>query len=628
MDFQVRIELLGQLCVRSDRGVINSFRTKKAAALLGYLACHRRRLHPRELLIDVLWPNAELEARRNSFNVTLTRLRQELEAAGVPGGIIVSEQAAVYLSPGGVTTDVEEFETALQQAAQTGSDEEKRQALLRAVDLYQGPLLPGFYENWALIEQQRLAERYLTAVFQLITKLEQKGRLKEALDYARRAVNADCLCERAHRRVMRLSVALGEPAAALRQYQQLERSLQERTDAGPAAATRKLALEVERLMIESGETPALRVATLSESQILEPASSEPVAAQTAASQECPWLDRLEPDGGAIPLDSTLYVERPADREFRAAVARRDSIVLVKGPRQVGKTSLLARSLQLARQRGTLVAVTDFKGLSLVQVASSDSLLFALAESLADQLQLETAPDAVWKPERAWNVNFERYLRRHVLGQIDAPLVWGLDGVDRLFHIPFHTEVFALFRSWHDQRALDPAGPWQQVTLAMAYATEAHLFIRDLNLSPFNVGTRLTLEDFTRHQVAELNRRYGSPLQEPPEMDCYFALVGGHPYLVRQGLRAMATRRIDLRALEAQVERDGDLFGEHLRRMLHCFNQDAELCSALHAVLEGEPCPSEESFYRLRSAGVLRGESPSEASLRCQLYRRYLEKHLP
>jgi DNA-binding SARP family transcriptional activator len=628
MASQVRIELLGQLRVRSDRSLINSFRTKKAASLLGYLACHRQRLHPRELLIDVLWPNAGLEARRNSFNVTLTRLRQELEAAGVPGGIIVSEQAAVYLNPTGVTTDVEEFETALQQAAQAESEEEKQRALVRAVDLYEGPLLPGSYEDWALIEQQRLAERYLTAVFQLITTLEQSGRFKEALAYAHRAVGVDRFCERAHRRVMRLSVALGEPAAALRQYRQLERSLQERTDAIPAAATRKLALEVERLMIESGETPALRVATLSESHLPRPAPGEPAAADSPLTEEISWVEHLEPDGGAIPLDSTLYVERPADREFRAAMGRRDSIVLVKGPRQVGKTSLLARSLQLARQAETLVAVTDFKGLSLVQVASSDSLFFALAESLADQLQLETAPDAVWKPERAWNVNFERYLRRHVLSQIQAPLVWGLDGVDRLFHIPFHTEVFALFRSWHDQRALDPSGPWQQVTLAMAYATEAHLFIRDLNLSPFNVGTRLTLEDFTRDQVAELNRRYGSPLREPPETDRYFALVGGHPYLVRQGLRAMATRRIDLTALEAQIERDGDLFGEHLRRMLHSFNQDAELCSAIHAILQGEPCPSEETFYRLRSAGALRGESPSEARLRCQLYRRYLENHLP
>ena len=51
---------------------------------------------------------------------------------------------------------------------------------------------------------------------------------------------------------------------------------------------------------------------------------------------------LEPVGGAVPLDSEFYIERGADAEFHEAIARGDSIVLVKGARQVGKTSLLAR----------------------------------------------------------------------------------------------------------------------------------------------------------------------------------------------------------------------------------------------------------------------------------------------
>ncbi len=62
-------------------------------------------------------------------------------------------------------------------------------------------------------------------------------------------------------------------------------------------------------------------------------------------------NKLEPVGGAVPLDSMFYVVRPADEEFRMAIARRDSIVLVKGARQMGKTSLLARGLQQAREAG-------------------------------------------------------------------------------------------------------------------------------------------------------------------------------------------------------------------------------------------------------------------------------------
>src|SRR5205814_9448331 len=116
------------------------------------------------------------------------------------------------------------------------------------------------------------------------------------------------------------------------------------------------------------------------------------------------------------------------------------------------------------------------------------------------------------PEDVPNVNFRRFMRRAALGRDAGHLVWGLDEIDRLFDHSYAGDLFALFRAWHNERALDPTGPWARLTLAIAYATEAHLFISDLNQSPFNVGTRLELSDFTGQQVTELNRRYGSPLR--------------------------------------------------------------------------------------------------------------------
>src|SRR5262249_9128197 len=145
----------------------------------------------------------------------------------------------------------------------------------------------------------------------------------------------------------------------------------------------------------------------------------------------------------------------------------------------------------------------------------------LAESFADQLELDESPSEVWKSNRSPTINFEQYLRRAVLPKAATPVVWGLDEMDRLFACRFGSEVFGLFRSWHNRRALDPTGPWRQLTLAIAYATEAHLFITDLNQSPFNVGTRLHLEDFTFEQVEELNRRYDSPLGGKAELATFF-----------------------------------------------------------------------------------------------------------
>jgi serine/threonine protein kinase len=344
-----------------------------------------------------------------------------------------------------------------------------------------------------------------------------------------------------------------------------------------------------------------------------------------ASHPPPRPVKLEAVGGAVPLDSAFYVVRPTDDEFYAAVSRNDSIVLVKGARQMGKTSLMARGLQEARKAGCKVVLTDFQKLNAAHLQAVDKFFLALAESIADQLDLDVEPD-ICNPRRGPSMNFERFLRREVLKNLSSRLVWGMDEVDRLFTCSFGSEVFGLFRSWHNERSLDPTGPWQNLTLAIAYATEAHLFITDMNQSPFNVGTRLTLADFTLEQVSELNSRYGSPLRDPRELLQFYELLGGQPYLTRRGLHELASRNLSFSEFEGQAARDEGPFGDHLRRILVSLAQDQGLCDAMKAVLAGRPASSPELFYRLRSSGVVTGESVRLMHPRCRLYEIYLTRH--
>ena len=336
---------------------------------------------------------------------------------------------------------------------------------------------------------------------------------------------------------------------------------------------------------------------------------------------------LEQEGGAVPLDSVFYLVRPADHEFRAAIARRDSIVLVQGARQMGKTSLLARGLQQAREQGASCVHADLQELNASAFDSLEKFYVALGDLLAERLGLEVLPAEVWQERSSPNMNFDRYLRREVLGGLEAHLVWGLDEVDRLFAYNFGGEVFGMFRSWHNKRALDPKGPWNRLTLAIAYATEAHLFISDLNHSPFNVGTRLTLDDFDRDQVWELNRRYGTPLKDELELARLMRLVHGQPFLVRRSLHELAAQNISLGDLENQADRDEGIFGDHLRRILVALAKDKALLEVVRRLLRGNHCIAPESFYRLRSAGVLSGESEKSARLRCQVYTHFLQRHL-
>lgn len=333
---------------------------------------------------------------------------------------------------------------------------------------------------------------------------------------------------------------------------------------------------------------------------------------------------LEPPIGALPPDSPVYTPRAADDEFQKWITQHCSFILIQGPRQTGKTSLLARWKPIACNTGALVAFTDLQSFPGDAFANVEQFFFALAESLAGELDLETRPEGVGKNLGLRGPEFQRYIEEKLLSEISEPIVWMVDEVDRLFACKYRDEVFARFRSWHNRRATKPEQPWRRLTVAMAYATEPHLFSNDLSQSPFNVGMRIALEDFSFAQLAELNRRYDSLLSED-DLKKFFALVGGHPYLVNYGLYWMADHRCDLSELAACADRDDGPYGEHLRRIWTL--PDADLLRAIIAMLRGQPDLTTAEFYRLRTAGVLSGDAPRSARMRCQLYEIYLKKRL-
>ncbi|HLV80456.1 MAG TPA: AAA family ATPase, partial [Chthonomonadaceae bacterium] len=174
-----RIELLGGLCLRQGDRVITRFSTQKTANLLAYLAYFRHQCHPREVLIEMLWPDCDPDAGRNRLSTALWSLRRLLEPPGVPAGTVLqTTHFDVGLNASAVTTDVTDFLAAFRNAARSKTPSERRQHLLRAVELYQSELLPGFYEDWALTAQRRLADlyeqakRFLTANSQQVDALE------------------------------------------------------------------------------------------------------------------------------------------------------------------------------------------------------------------------------------------------------------------------------------------------------------------------------------------------------------------------------------------------------------------------------------------------------------------------
>jgi class 3 adenylate cyclase len=336
---------------------------------------------------------------------------------------------------------------------------------------------------------------------------------------------------------------------------------------------------------------------------------------------------LEPPGGAMPLDSIYYVERATDDECHHSIEQGVSFVLLEGARQMGKTSLLSRGLQKAREQGARVACIDLQAFSASDLASSEAFFITLGTALASQLDLDTFPEDVWRPKSGANENFTRYLRREVLGKVSGRLVWGLDEFDRLFSTSFCSEVCGLFRSWHNARASDPAGPWKNLTQILCYATEAHLLIPDLNQSPFNVGVRIRLRDFSAAEIQCLNRIYGGVLQNEAELFQLQALLGGQPYLVRRGMNEMASRSLSVADLAAIADQDEGPFSDHLKRFLVLISRTPDVLDAVRAALAGRPLGSEATFNRIRAAGLMSGTRAADGRFRCNLYQTYLRRHL-
>ena len=335
---------------------------------------------------------------------------------------------------------------------------------------------------------------------------------------------------------------------------------------------------------------------------------------------------IESVGGAMSAHSRFYCVREADREFHTAIARRDATILLCGSRQVGKSSQLVRGVQQGIQEGMRVVVTDFQSLDDASLQSKVTLFQALTGQLYDSLSPSKAPEEHWNARRSDNDNFSSYLKNIVLSADLPPLIWFMDEVDRLFEGDYRNNVFGLFRSWHNARSIPPSdNPFTRLMLVMSYSTEARMFITNLNQSPFNVGTRIELKDFSRGQVQELCRTHGLTLDDT-ELDRLTALAGGHPYLVRQCLYECAVRQKTMSELEGEAHREVGPFHSHLERIYSVVGTDGVLPAALIELLKGSPVMAWESFMRLRAGGVVVG-SPTAVQMRCGLYDIFFRRRL-
>ena len=151
LSINFRIELFGAFRLTDGKHIVARFHLQKAALLLAFLALNPRRAHAREELIDLFWPDLDLEAGRKNLSSTLVSLKRDLELPGGPGsGVLSVTRQTIGLHAEQFTTDLAEFDALLKQACRTATIAERASVLGQAIALYIGDLLEGNYEDWAV----------------------------------------------------------------------------------------------------------------------------------------------------------------------------------------------------------------------------------------------------------------------------------------------------------------------------------------------------------------------------------------------------------------------------------------------------------------------------------------------
>ena len=236
--------MLGSPRIELDGSAIE-FDTRKAIALLAYLAVTGM-AHRRDALAALLWPEADPKRARAALRRTLSSLRKTGE------GLRIGRDAVGLDTESEVRVDVAKLgQLRSRSAAHSHAGDDGCPicivALTEASELYRGDFLEGFslrdspgFDDWQLRQAETL-RRDLARVLQgLIHHLSAAGRYEQAMPYARRWLALDSLDESAHRQIMRLHSSAGDRSAALRQYRECVRILDQELSVTPLEETTQL----------------------------------------------------------------------------------------------------------------------------------------------------------------------------------------------------------------------------------------------------------------------------------------------------------------------------------------------------------------------------------------------------
>jgi len=357
----LEIQSLGGLTILRNGTAIAEFDQRKVPALLVYLACAERP-QSREVLAELFWEDRPQSQSQSNLRVALSNLRKTV------GPFVDITRDTAGMTDDDWQVDAFTFEERLAHAG-------KDLALLEeAIALYRGDFLEGFYidshgfEDWALLERERLRFRAMEALDRLIDCHVSQRNYTGGIATATRLLHLDPLREKTHRQLMHLLALSGEREAALGQYDTCRRMLADEFSVQPAPETTTL---FQR--IRAGELVPVPV----------------VVAETYTEPEpAPALESHRPRHN-LPAQPTSFVGREPDiaaiiEQLEATDCR---LLTLVGPGGVGKTRL---ALAVAERLVDAFAHGAFF-VPLAPLVSPEGIVSAIATAVG--FQFYQSPDS-------------------------------------------------------------------------------------------------------------------------------------------------------------------------------------------------------------------------------------------
>ncbi len=331
--------------------------------------------------------------------------------------------------------------------------------------------------------------------------------------------------------------------------------------------------------------------------------------------------------GQVPLGSAYYLEREfIDDTCFKAIAQPGSLIRIKAPKKMGKTSLLMRILEQANKQDYQTVYLTLQLAEYKLLDNLDKFLQWFCANISIALGLPNRVADYWDSLIGNKMSCKFYMEHYILTNVSNPIVIGLDDIDRLFaYRDLADDFFGLLRAWHEEAKNRPV--WQKLRLVVIHSTEVYIPL-NLNQSPFNVGLAIEIPPLTAKEVQELATRYYLDWSIG-KVEKLMSFVGGNPFLIRQALYHIARGNQTLdQVLLTPVTADNNIYKEHLERQLWRLQHgSSELIEAwAKVVVSAEPVELEVvSLFKLQSLGLIDYQG-NLATPSCKLYAQYFREY--